>query len=58
MGIRLYLMQHGEAVPDAENPERPLTPRGREDVARLAAFLADAKVGIARLVHSGKLARC
>ena len=54
MGIRLYLMQHGEAVPDAENPERPLTPRGREDVARLAAFLADAKVEIARLVHSGK----
>ena len=55
MGIRLYLMQHGEAVPDAENPERPLTPRGREDVALLAAFLADARVGAGRVIHSGKL---
>lgn len=55
MGIRLYLMQHGEAVPDAEDPERPLTPRGREDVALLAAFLADARVGVGRLIHSGKL---
>ena len=42
MGIKLYLVQHGEAVPDAENPERPLTPRGREDIRRLAAFLAEA----------------
>lgn len=55
MGIRLYLMQHGEAVPDAENPERPLTPRGREDVALLAAFLADARIGAGRVIHSGKL---
>jgi phosphohistidine phosphatase len=55
MGIQLYLVQHGEAVPDTENPERPLTARGREDIRRLAAFLAEAKVCPARVVHSGKL---
>ncbi len=55
MGIRLYLMQHGEAVPESENPERPLTAQGHDDVLRTAAFLADAKVTVARIVHSGKL---
>lgn len=55
MGIRLYLMQHGEAVPEQENPERPLSPQGREDVLRTAAFLAEAKMAVGRIVHSGKL---
>lgn len=55
MGIQLYLVQHGEAVPDSENPERPLTTRGREDIRSLAAFLAEAKINPARIVHSGKL---
>ena len=55
MGIRLYLVQHGEAVPETENPERPLTSRGREDIRRLAAFLAQANVRPRRIVHSAKL---
>lgn len=55
MGIQLYLVQHGEAVPESENPERPLTPLGREDIRRLAAFLAEANVRPSRIVHSGKL---
>ena len=55
MGIQLYLVQHGEAVPESEDPNRPLTARGRDDIARLAAFLAEAKVCPASIVHSGKL---
>lgn len=53
--MRLYLVQHGEAVPETEDPERPLTARGREDVQRLAAFLRECGVTVRRVVHSGKL---
>lgn len=51
----LYLLQHGEAVPEAEDPDRPLTATGRADVERLGELLAARKVGISRIVHSGKL---
>ena len=34
--MKLYLVQHGEAKSKAEDPQRPLTERGREDVARVA----------------------
>lgn len=55
MGIQLYLVQHGEAVAEAEDPERPLTSRGRDDIQRLASFLAESSVRANRIVHSGKL---
>jgi phosphohistidine phosphatase len=55
MGIQLYLVQHGEAVPESEDPERPLTARGRDDIRRLAAFLAEANVHPTSVLHSGKL---
>lgn len=55
MGIQLYLVQHGEAVPESEDPNRPLTARGRDDISRLATFLAEAKVRPASIIHSGKL---
>jgi phosphohistidine phosphatase len=53
--MRLYLVQHGEAVPENEDPERPLTVRGREDIHRLGGYLAAAGVHVNRIVHSGKL---
>ncbi|MGH6944593.1 MAG: phosphohistidine phosphatase SixA [Geminicoccaceae bacterium] len=52
--MRLYLVQHGEAVPAAIDPERPLSPSGVEDVRRAAALLATAKVRVPRVLHSGK----
>jgi phosphohistidine phosphatase len=51
----LYLMQHGEARPEAEDPTRPLTERGRADVARVARAMAGRRLGIVRVLHSGKL---
>lgn len=51
----LYLLQHGEAVPETVDPERPLTPHGREDLERMGDFLAGAGVEVTRVVHSGKL---
>jgi phosphohistidine phosphatase len=52
--MRLYLVQHGEAQPEALSPERELTPQGRQDVGRLADFLGGRGVRVARMAHSGK----
>jgi len=35
--MKLYLVQHDEAKSKAEDPQRPLTERGREGVARVMA---------------------
>jgi phosphohistidine phosphatase len=51
----LYLMQHGEATTDAENPGRPLTDAGRAAVQRVGARARTAGVRISLCVHSGKL---
>jgi phosphohistidine phosphatase len=53
--MRIYLVQHGEAVDKAENPDRPLSTQGVEDVRKLAAFMARAGVAAGRVIHSGKL---
>ena len=51
----LYLMQHGQATSDAENPERPLTAAGRAAVQLVAARARAAGVRVGHCVHSGKL---
>lgn len=53
--MKLYLVQHGDAVLEQVDPSRPLSEKGRQDVGALAAFLARAKAPPARVVHSGKL---
>lgn len=53
--MKLYLVQHGQAVPKEEDPERPLSKQGREDVRRVAACLGDAGIRVVRVWHSGKL---
>jgi len=52
--MKLYLVQHGEAVPKAEDPERPLTGQGRRDVRAVATLLQSAGVRVERVWHSGK----
>lgn len=53
--MRLYLVQHGEAVPEAADPSRPLSEAGQREVARVAAFLAAAGIRVSTVRHSGKL---
>ena len=36
--MRLLLVQHGEAVPESEDPDRPLSARGRAEIEAVAAF--------------------
>ena len=52
--MRLFLVQHGEAVDKAVDPERPLSPQGKSEVEGLALALARASVAPQAIVHSGK----
>jgi len=51
--MRLYLVQHGEALSKDADPERALSGNGQAAVAQLAAFL-EARVRVSAVVHSGK----
>lgn len=53
--MRLYLVRHGDATTPDENPKRPLSAKGRQDIERLASFLARGRVKPARFINSGKL---
>lgn len=52
--MALYLMQHGIAMSKDENPDRPLTDEGREEVVRVARAAAYAVAPVAAIWHSGK----
>lgn len=52
--MRVYLVQHGDAVEADVDPQRPLSPIGRADVRRLAGFLTEAGIHVGNVVHSGK----
>ena len=53
--MRLYLVQHGDAIPERVDPERPLSAEGRRDVEAVARLLASAGTRAVRVAHSGKL---
>ena len=52
--MKLYLVQHGDAVAKEVDPKRPLSDRGRKDVGPVGRFLAEARVCIPIILHSGK----
>lgn len=53
--MQVYLVQHGEAKAEAEDPTRPLTDRGRTEVQRVARHAALLGLSLAQIIHSGKL---
>lgn len=53
--MAVYLVHHGDAVGADVDPQRPLSARGREDVAGLAAQAAARGARPAVVWHSGKL---
>ena len=53
--MTLYLVQHGVAAPESEDPARPLTSAGRAEAERVAARLRAAGVRLDRCLHSDKL---
>jgi phosphohistidine phosphatase len=52
--MKLYLLQHGDALPEEVNPDRPLSERGLEDVRRLAEFVWNHGILVKHVYHSGK----
>ncbi len=53
--MNLYLVQHGEAKTAEKDPQRSLSDKGRADVEKVAAFVAESTtIKVSRIVHSGK----
>jgi phosphohistidine phosphatase len=53
--MKIYMVQHGEAKPETEDPERPLTEKGEETVGSMAGYLAAVGVEVTQVLHSGRL---
>jgi phosphohistidine phosphatase len=53
--MELYLVQHGEAKPDAIDSERSLTDHGREEVEHVTRRAATLRLQVAEIRHSDKL---
>ena len=50
-----YLVRHGEAQSELEDPTKPLSDHGREEVVRVARYAASIGVEIAEIRHSNRL---
>jgi phosphohistidine phosphatase SixA len=55
--MRLYIVQHGDAIPERVDPERPLSVEGRRDVEAVARLLASAGTRAVRVAHSASCGR-
>jgi len=53
--MQLYLVQHGAAKSEAEDPQRSLTEEGQRTVERLTDFLTPLQLSLERIEHSEKL---
>lgn len=53
--MRVYIVRHGHAADAANDSARPLSARGRDEVARLAHFAMRAQVKVQQVWHSPKL---
>ena len=48
-------MQHGESKSEVEDPARPLTDGGKEEVESVARYVFGLGITVTRILHSGKL---
>ena len=54
--MRVYLVQHGEAKSEEEDPARPLTEKGLADARKMANYASRIlKLNVKKILHSGKL---
>ncbi|MBF0343437.1 MAG: phosphohistidine phosphatase SixA [Nitrospirae bacterium] len=51
----LYLIQHGQAKSEEEDPQRPLNDAGIENIKKTATFLLRNNIKIDKIYHSNKL---
>jgi phosphohistidine phosphatase len=53
--VNVYLVRHGEAVSEKQDPQRPLSPSGRQEVERVGRMAATKSVQVSAIFHSGIL---
>jgi len=53
--MKLYLIQHGISLPEEKDPEKPLSPEGKEETQRTAEFLKKKNIKVDAVWHSPKL---
>lgn len=51
----LYLVQHAEAKPETEDPQRGLSEKGMKDIGKVASFISKLNLQVDEILHSGKL---
>lgn len=52
--MAIYLVQHGQSLPEEVDPQRHLSPEGEKEVRQMAAWAAARRLPVRRIVHSGK----
>ncbi len=53
--MTIYLVQHAQAKPKEDDPQRPLSDQGLSDIRKVATFLGNRGIQVSRILHSGKL---
>ncbi|MFO7968384.1 MAG: phosphohistidine phosphatase SixA [Archaeoglobaceae archaeon] len=53
--MKVYLVQHAEPKPKDEDPERPLSEKGEDDLKKMTSFLKGKGIRVGKILHSGKL---
>jgi len=53
--MKIYLVQHGEALSEEIDPEKPLSPEGKTELEKLGTFLGKREFPISAILHSKKL---
>jgi len=53
--MKLYLIQHGEARSEVEDPERSLTDKGKQEVLSVSKAATGLNIRPSKVFHSGKL---
>lgn len=51
----LYLVRHGEAKTEEEDPLRPLSETGRQDIKKVASYASKLNIKVDQIFHSHKL---
>ena len=52
--MKLYLVQHAEAKSEEQDPERSITPKGRDDTIAVSRILRSLDLNVDQVRHSGK----
>lgn len=53
--MNIYLVQHAEAKREDQDPSRPLSEKGLQDIQKVASYVSRLNIGVDAILHSTKL---